>query len=173
MSTKRKLKILISTEKLQARIRELADEINKAYKNRSLVVVGVLKGSFIFMADLTRLIQCPLTCDFLRVASYGNRTYSSGSVRIEFDLTQPIKGRNVLLVEDIIDTGLTAKCVIENLLTKKPCSLKICALLKKRGREKVKIKIDYLGFTIPNKFVVGYGLDFRGRYRNLPYIAVV
>lgn len=163
---------MISKEQLERRVAELARRIDMDYQDKELVVVGVLKGAFIFMSDLIRQLDLPLTCDFLRVSSYRESTHSNG-VRIEFDLTQPIRGKHVLLVEDIIDTGLTARCVYEGLMTKRPLSLRICALLKKGKAKRSKIRIDYLGFTIPNRFVVGYGLDLAGRYRNLPFIGVI
>lgn len=166
-----KLEALISTEKLRARVAELGRKITRDYRGRDLVVVCVLKGAFMFTADLVRHIDLPLTCDFLRVSSYGSGTESSGNVRLEFDVTQPLKGKDVILVEDIVDTGLTIRSVLDALSAKKPASLAVCALLYKPERERVHIPIDYLGFTIPNKFVVGYGLDQAGRYRNLEYVA--
>ncbi len=147
--------------------------IRADYKGRDLVVVGILKGSFIFMADLTRAIDLPLTCDFLRVSSYGSGTVSSGKVRMDFDLSHPIAGKHVLLVEDIVDTGWTLDHVLREIRRKRPASLKLAALLHKPDRTRVEVPIDYLGFTIPDRFVVGYGLDFDGRYRNLPHIAVL
>lgn len=147
--------------------------IRADYKGRDLVVVGVLKGSFIFMADLTRAIDLPLTCDFLRVSSYGSGTTSSGKVRMDFDLSHPIAGKNVLVVEDIVDTGWTLDHVLREIRRKRPASLKLAALLHKPDRTRVEVPIDYLGFTIPDRFVVGYGLDFDGRYRNLRHLAVL
>jgi len=164
---------LIPERRLRARVRRLGRTIRRDYRGRDLVLVGVLKGSFIFMADLARAIDLPLTCDFLRVSSYGSGTESLGSVRFEFDVTQPIKGKDVLLVEDIIDTGLTARSVLRSLKAKKPRSARLCALLHKPERTRVPLTIDYLGFKIPNRFVVGYGLDHDGRHRNLPYIGVL
>jgi hypoxanthine phosphoribosyltransferase len=163
---------LISERRLRARVGVLGRRIRRDYQGRDLVLVGVLKGSFIFMADLVRRIGLPLTCDFLRVSSYGSSTRSNGSVRVEFDLTQPIRGKHVLLVEDIIDTGLTARAVISLLKAHKPASVRLCALLHKPERSRVRVSVDYLGFRIPNRFVVGYGLDHAGRFRNLPYIGV-
>lgn len=170
MESAAKVKVLISSEKVQRRIAQLARQINRDYAGQPLVIVGVLKGAFIFMADLIRHLRQPVTCDFLRVSSYNHGTESSGTVRIEFDITQPIRGKDVLLVEDIVDTGLTLNEAIRHLKAKKPRSLKICALLRKPERERVKIDVDYVGFVIPNKFVVGYGLDYAGQHRNLPYI---
>ena len=169
----RTLKPFISARRLQARVRALGRSIRADYRGRDLILVGILKGSFIFMADLARAISLPLTCDFMRVSSYGSGTTSSGRVRMEFDLSQPIRGKNVLLVEDIVDTGWTLDHVVGELRKKKPASLKLAALLHKPSRTRVQVPIDYLGFTIPDRFVVGYGLDFDGRYRNLPHVAVL
>ena len=167
------LKPYISERRLAARVRALGKAIRADYRGRDLVLVGVLKGSFIFMADLARAIDLPLTCDFMRVSSYGSRTTSSGSVKMEFDLSQPVKGRHVLLVEDIVDTGWTLDHVLKQLRRKKPASLRLAALLHKPERTRVEVPIDYLGFSIPDRFVVGYGLDFDGRYRNLRHLAVL
>jgi len=169
----RTLKPFITERRLQARVRALGRTIRADYAGRDLVLVGILKGSFIFMADLARAIRLPLTCDFMRVSSYGSGTASSGKIRMEFDLSHPVKGKDVLLVEDIVDTGWTLNHVLNELLKKKPASLKLAALLHKPARTRVDVPIDYLGFTIPDRFVVGYGLDFDGRYRNLPHVAVL
>ena len=163
---------LISERRLRARVRVLGRRIGREYRGKELILVGVLKGSFIFMADLAREIGIPLTCDFLRVSSYGGAR-TSGSVRFEFDLTQPVKGKHVVLVEDIVDTGLTMEYLLENLRTRHPASVKLCALLHKPDRAVKQIPIDYLGFTIPDLFVIGYGLDYAQRYRNLPFIGVL
>ncbi|HVE38913.1 MAG TPA: hypoxanthine phosphoribosyltransferase [Planctomycetota bacterium] len=168
-----RLKPFITERRLQARVRALGRAIQADYRNRDLVLVGILKGSFIFMADLARAIDLPLTCDFMRVSSYGSGTTSSGKIRMEFDLSHPIRGKDVLLVEDIVDTGWTLDHVLSELRKKKPSSLKLAALLHKPERERVKVPIDYLGFKIPDRFVVGYGLDFDGRYRNLRHLAVL
>lgn len=165
--------VLISERRLQGRIRGLGREIAKDYRGRDLVFIGVLKGSFVFMADLARAVPLPLTCDFLRVSSYGDGTTSRGSIRFEFDTTQPVAGKDVLLVEDIIDTGRTVRALLETLRARKPRSLKVCALLHKPERTEVRVPIAYLGFTIPNRFVIGYGLDHAGRYRNLPYVGML
>lgn len=167
------IRVLIPEQAIRRRIRELGRQISRDYRGKELVLVGVLKGCFIFMSDLGRALGLPVTFDFLRVSSYGSGTETSGSVRIEFDVTQPIRGKHVLLVEDIIDTGLTARSVLATLRSKRPASLRLCTLLHKPDRTRVKIPIDYLGFTIPNEFVIGYGLDYAGRYRNLPYVAVL
>ena len=169
----RTLKPFITERRLQARVRALGRKIRSDYAGRDLVLVGILKGSFIFMADLARAIRLPLTCDFMRVSSYGTETVSSGKIRMEFDLSHPVKGKDVLLVEDIVDTGWTLTHVLNELRRKKPASLRLAALLHKPSRTRVTVPIDYLGFTIPDRFVVGYGLDFDGRYRNLPHVAVL
>ena len=166
-------KVMISAEAIQARVRELGDEIRESYRGKELKVIGVLNGSFIFMADLVRGIGLPLSCDFLGLSSYGESTESSGVVAITKDLKDPIEGADVLIIEDIIDTGLTMAYLLENLATRKPASLKIATLLSKPARRRVEVQIDYLGFTIEDRFVVGYGLDYAGKYRNLPYIGVI
>jgi hypoxanthine phosphoribosyltransferase len=165
---------MISAQKIQARIAELGAQITRDYKDpRDLVLVGVLKGSFMFLADLCRAIDLPLAVDFLGLASYGDETKSSGVVQITSDLTKPVEGKDVLVIEDIIDTGLTMEYLLENLRLRLPASVRIAALLHKPERMIRKVSIDYLGFTIPDAFVVGYGLDYAQRYRNLPYIGVV
>jgi hypoxanthine phosphoribosyltransferase len=169
----RPLKPFISERRLLARVRALGRAIRADYRGKDLILVGILKGSFIFMADLARAIDLPLTCDFMRVSSYGNGTVSSGRIRMEFDLSRPIRGKHVLLVEDIVDTGWTLDHVLGELRRKKPASLKLAALLHKPERTRVEVPIDYLGFTIPDRFVVGYGLDFDGRYRNLRHLALL
>jgi hypoxanthine phosphoribosyltransferase len=173
MRRSRPVPALISERRLRACVRALGRRIGREYRGRELVLAGVLKGSFIFMADLAREISLPLTCDFLRVSSYGWGTESTGDVRIEFDLTQPVKGKHVLLVEDIVDTGKTLGRVMEALRARGPASLRLCALLHKPARTVRRVPIDYLGFTIPDRFVVGYGLDLDGLHRNLPYIGVL
>lgn len=166
------LQTLVSEEQIRKRVKELAQEINRDFEGREIVVVGVLKGSFLFMADLVRHLKGPLTCDFLRMASYNAEGQSTGTVRLEFDLTQPIEDKTVLLVEDIVDTGLTASFLMDHLQQKKPREVKLCSLLHKPA-EKIHVEIDYLGFDIPNEYVVGYGLDLDGQYRYLPHIARV
>jgi len=167
------IRVMISQTRLKKRVRELGKEISKKYKGKSIVLVGVLKGCILFMSDLARELDLDVSFDFLRVSSYGGGTVSSGSVRFDFDLTQPIRGKHVLLVEDIIDTGLTAQAVMKLLRAKNPASLRLCALLYKPARAQIKTKVDFLGFTIPNEFVIGYGLDYAGRYRNLPHIGIL
>jgi len=167
------VRVLISEEKLQARVAELGQAITRDYAGEELTLVGVLKGSFLFMADLCRKIELPLTCDFLGLSSYNGGTRTSGVIRITSDLNQPVEGRHVLVVEDIVDTGLTMEYLLENLRTRLPKSIKVCSLLHKPERKKVETPIDYLGFTVPNEFVVGYGLDYLGRYRNLRFVGVM
>ncbi len=165
--------IIIDENHLKDRVAELGAEISRDYQGEAILLVGILKGAVIFMADLARAIQCPISIDFMAVSSYGNQTESQGVVRFIKDLDDPIENKHVLLVEDIIDSGLTLNYVIEHLKLKNPASLKICALLdKSRSREKV-VKVDYTGFYVPNEFVVGYGLDYAQRYRTLPYIGVL
>ena len=155
------------------RVAELGAQITAEYKDRPLVLIVVLKGSFVFSADLARAIDLPLRIDFLGVRSYGEGTESSGVVQITQDLSRPIEGEDVIIVEDIVDTGLTVAHLVDLLRTRQPRSVKICSLLHKPARARVHVAVDYLGFTIEDKFVIGYGLDFAERYRNLPYIGVV
>ena len=164
---------MLSQEQIAARVRELGAQLTKDYAGRNLVLVCVLKGSFVFAADLARAIDQPLRIDFLGTRSYGEDTDSSGVVQITQDLSKPIDHEDVILVEDIVDTGLTVAYVIDLLRTRNPKSVKVCALLHKPARARVVIAVDYLGFTIDDRFVVGYGLDWAERYRNLPFIGVV
>jgi hypoxanthine phosphoribosyltransferase len=164
---------MLTAEQIQARVRALGADITRDYAGRNLVIVCVLKGSFVFAADLTRAIDLPLRVDFLGVRSYGADTESSGVVQITQDLSRPIEHDDVLLVEDIVDTGLTVAHLIDLLRTRSPASVKVCALLHKAARARVQVALDYLGFTIEDRFVVGYGLDFSERYRNLPYIGFI
>jgi hypoxanthine phosphoribosyltransferase len=164
---------MLSAEEIAARVRELGAAITCDYAGRRLVIVCVLKGSFVFAADLTRAIELPLRVDFLGVRSYGTGTESSGVVQITQDLSRPIEHDDVLLVEDIVDTGLTIAHLIDLLKTRGPASVKVCSLLRKPARTRIDVSIDYVGFSIDDRFVVGYGLDFAERYRNLPYIGVV
>jgi hypoxanthine phosphoribosyltransferase len=165
--------ILIDEKTLKARIRELGEQISRDYQGKRPILVGVLKGAFMFMADLIRHISIPHEIDFMATSSYGAATESSGIVRILKDLDTPISGRDVLIVEDIIDTGLTLDYLLRILRARNPASIRVCTLLDKRERRRIPIPLDYVGFEIPNKFVVGYGLDFGEIYRNLPYIAVL
>jgi len=165
--------ILIEQDALQSRIAELGREISLAYEGRDLLLVGVLKGAVFFMADLMRELTVPCEIDFMAISSYGAATDSSGVVRILKDLDASIAGRDVLVVEDIIDSGLTLSYLIRSLKARKPASLEICALLTKPERREIEVPVRFVGFEIPNKFVIGYGLDFAERYRNLPYVAVL
>ena len=164
--------VLISREDLAARVRALGEQITRDQEGRPLVVVGVLKGSFIFLADLVRAIDLPISIDFIGISSY-HGTSTTGVVKITSDLSRPIDGKDVLLVEDIVDTGLSMRYLLDNLATRKPASLKVCALLEKPSRARVTVPIDYRGFVIGDEFVVGYGLDRDGRLRNLPFVGVV
>lgn len=165
--------ILFTEEKLKDRVKELGTQITNDYKGESLLLVGVLKGSVMFTADLMRRLSGDVSMDFMAVSSYGASTQSTGVVRILKDLDSDIEGRNVLIVEDIIDTGITLKYLKKYLKSRKPKSLKICCLLDKPDRRTVDIKADYVGFSIPDEFVVGYGLDFAEKYRQLPYIGIL
>lgn len=166
-------RILISEEQLAARIKELGEQITADYAGKEILAIGVLRGAVVFMADLTRAIKVPVAIDFMAVSSYGSGTDSSGVVRILKDLDENIEGRHLLIVEDIIDSGLTLTYLLENLKSRKPASLKLCTLLNKPERRKAVVQIDYNGFTVPDYFVVGYGLDFAEKYRNLPFIGIL
>jgi hypoxanthine phosphoribosyltransferase len=165
--------ILVDADTLSGRITELGDEISADYEGRDLLLIGVLKGAVFFMADLMRHLTVPCELDFMAISSYGAATDSSGVVRILKDLDINIEGRDVLVVEDIIDSGLTLSYLMRNLRARRPASLEICALLTKPARREIDIPVRYVGFEIPNRFVVGYGLDFAERYRNLPYVGVL
>ena len=165
--------ILVGEDDLERRIRELGVEISRDYQGRDLVLVGILKGAVLFLSDLLRQIEVPAEVDFMAVASYGNATKSSGVVQILKDLEEPIEGRDVLIVEDIVDTGLTLRYLQETLQGRNPRSLEVCALLIKPERRKVDLRTRYVGFEIPNRFAIGYGLDYRERYRNLRYVAAL
>ncbi len=165
--------ILVDEAALQARVAELGAEISADYRDRDLLLIGVLKGAFFFMADLMRQIDLPCEVDFMAISSYGAGVDSSGVVRILKDLDMPIENRNVLIVEDIVDSGLTLSYLLRNLEARRPASLEICALLTKPDRRENDVECRYVGFEIPNRFVIGYGLDFAERYRNLPYIGVL
>ena len=166
-------KVLITKEELQRRIVEMGEEITRDYRDSKLLILGILKGAVPFMADLIREIKVPLSYDFMAVSSYGASTQSSGVVRILKDLERSVEDEHILIVEDIVDTGLTLKYLKENLSNRKPLSIKVATLLDKPSRRKVSVVPDYNGFTIPDEFVVGYGLDFNEYYRNLPYIGVL
>ena len=165
--------VLVSGEELQRRVAELGERINADYAGRDLIMVGVLKGAVIFMADLMRALSVPCEVEFMAVSSYGSQTDSSGVVRILKDLDTPIVGRDVLIVEDIIDSGLTLHYLLRNLQARDPRSLEVCALLTKPERRRVELPIRYVGFEIPNRFAIGYGLDHAQQYRNLDYVAAL
>jgi hypoxanthine phosphoribosyltransferase len=164
---------IVTQEEMRARIRELGKQITIDYTGKDLVLVGVLKGAYAFYADLARAIRIPIRVDFLMVTSYGSRAKTSGKVKMVTELTEEIKGKDVLLVEDIVDSGLTVQYLLKTLGKKKPKSIKVCTLLSKPERRTIDVTIDYEGFRIPNKYVVGYGLDYQQKYRNLPYLAVL
>jgi len=165
--------VLIEPDSLQGRISELGEEISRDYTGRDLLLVGVLKGAVFFMSDLMRRLTIPCEIDFMAISSYGDATDSSGVVRILKDLDINIEGRDVLVVEDIIDSGLTLSYLMRNLEAREPASLEVCALLTKPERREIEVPVRYVGFEIPNRFVIGYGLDFAERYRNLPYVGVL
>jgi hypoxanthine phosphoribosyltransferase len=166
-------KILISEEEIKKRVKEIGAQISKDYEGKDLLVVGVLRGAVIFMADLARSIPIPVEFDFMAVSSYGVTTRTSGVVRILKDLDQDIRGKHVLLVEDIVDTGLTVNYLLKNLRSRAPASFEVCALLSKQEKQRVSLNIKYLGFSIRDEFVVGYGLDYAQKYRNLPYVCTL
>jgi len=164
---------IVTQEEMRARIRELGKQITADYTGKDFVLVGVLKGAYAFYADLARAIRIPMRVDFLMVISDGSRSKKSGKAKKVTELTEDIKGKDVLLVEDIVDSGLTAQHLVKTLARKKPRSIKVCTLLSKPDGRTVDLVIDYVGFKIPNKYVVGYGLDYQQKYRNLPYLAVL
>jgi len=166
-------RVLVTREQLQDKLRELGDQITREYQGRDLLLVAVLKGAFMVMADLARHIHLPVDFDFMAVASYGAATQTSGVVRILKDLDRDIEGRHVLLVEDIVDSGLTLNYLLKNLRGRRPATLEVCALLQKKGIQRVALDLRYVGFEIPPDFVVGYGLDYAEKFRNLPYIATL
>lgn len=163
-------KILVSSEQIEQKVKEIGKEITEDYKGKELMLVGILKGAAIFMVDLARSIEIPVTMDFMAVSSYGSSTKSSGVVRIIKDLDSNIEGKHILIVEDIIDTGLTLNYITDNLNKRGASSVKICTLLDKPERRKVDVPVDYRGFVIPDEFVIGYGIDYAEKYRNLPDI---
>ena len=166
-------RFLITSEEIGARVRELGQQITNDYAGQDILMIGVLRGAVIFMSDLARAIKRPIDIDFMAISSYGLSTNSSGVVRILKDLDEVVQGRHLLIVEDIIDSGLTLNYLVENLKSRKPASVRICTLLSKPDRRKVDVQVDYNGFIIPDYFVVGYGLDYAGKYRNLPFIGIL
>lgn len=166
-------RVLIPEEEIQRRVQELGSQLAEEYAGRNLLLLGVLKGAVVFLVDLARAIDLPLQIDFMAVSSYGASTESSGVVRILKDLDSAVDGRDILVVEDIIDTGLTLRYILENLSMRNPASVKVCALLIKTKARPEGIRADYVGFQIPDEFVVGYGLDYADLYRNLPYVGIL
>ena len=164
---------IVTQEEMRARIKELGKQISTDYTGKDLVLVGVLKGAYAFYADLARAIRIPMRVDFLIVTSYGSQSKTTGKVKVITELTEDIKGKDVLLVEDIVDSGLTVQYLTKTLAKQKPRSVKVCTLLSKPERRTIDVPLDYIGFKIPNKYVVGYGLDYQQKYRNLPYLAVL
>jgi len=166
-------KVLLTEDQIKRRVVELGERISRDYADDPPILVNVLKGGVIFLADLIRSVSLPVEIDFMEVSSYGDGTSSTGVVRILEDLSINVTGRHILLVEDIVDTGHTLQYIIDNLATRHPKSVKICTLLDRRGRRETEVPLDYVGFVVPNKFVVGYGLDLAQKYRNLPHIVVL
>ena len=165
--------VLLSAEELAKRIEEIGAQITADYAGKEILMIGVLRGAVIFMADLARAIKVPVAIDFMAVSSYGAGVSSSGVVRILKDLDENVEGKHVLVVEDIIDSGLTLNYLLDNLKSRQPASIKLCTLLNKPERRKVNVKIDYNGFNVPDYFVIGYGLDYAEKYRNLPFIGIL
>ena len=165
-------RVLVPEDQIRVRIEELGRQINRDYDGRHLTLIGVLKGSILFLADLMRQIEIPCTVDFMSLSSYEGQK-STGVVRLLLDLREPVEGRDLLIVEDIIDSGLTLSYLMQNLQTRKPASIEVCSMLDKPDCRKVQVKAKYVGFQIPNEFVVGYGLDYNERYRNLPYVGTL
>jgi len=173
MSSQLKLHILFSRKEIEATVKKLASEIKEDYQDKSPLLIGILKGSFMFMADLIRQLDFPLEVEFIKLSSYGQGRESSGKVKVVQGLRSKIKGRHILVIEDIVDTGLTIGFLLDYLREKKPASLKLCALTDKPSRRRVSVTIDYLGFTVPNKFIVGYGIDWDEKFRYLPDICTL
>ncbi len=164
---------LIPEREIKKRVQELAEEISRDYKDREPVLIGVLKGSWVFFADLVRKLKIPVICHFIRLASYGKKTVSSRKVRLQNDQKESLRGKDVIIVEDIVDTGLSLKYLLSYLKKQKPKSIAICVLLDKEARREVAIELKYVGLKVPNKFIVGYGIDFAERFRQLPYIGYI
>jgi hypoxanthine phosphoribosyltransferase len=166
-------RVIIPSDEIKKRVKELGQEISRDYKEKNPLLVCILRGAVIFLSDLIREIKIPVEIDFMAVSSYGSSTRSSGVVRILKDLNENIRGKHVVLVEDIVDTGLTLNYLLKNLKSREPASLEICSFLLKEGKQRVPLEIKYLGFVIPDEFVVGYGLDYAQKFRNLPYVASI
>lgn len=170
MNPRAELRVLFNRQEIEAAVRRLASEISKDYHHKNPVLLGILRGSFVFLADLIRHLDFPLEVDFIELSSYGSSTQTSGKIKVVKKLETPVRDRDVLIVEDIVDTGLTTDFLIKYLERQKPASVRLCALTDKPTRREVPVKIDYIGFTVPNKFLVGYGLDANQKFRNLPDI---
>ncbi len=164
-------KPLFTAEQIQGRVRELADRISSDYRGKNLLAVGILRGAFMFYSDIVRLIRVPLSVDFIVASSY-LKTSTTGEVKVHYDIREDMKDKDVLLIEDIVDSGITLNYIRERILARSPASLKVCAFLDKRGRREVDVPLDYVGFQISNEYVVGYGLDYDNKFRNLPYISI-
>jgi hypoxanthine phosphoribosyltransferase len=173
MSSEVKLSVLFTAEEIAATVKRLAAEIRRDYSDKNPILIGVLKGSFVFLADLVRELNFPLQIEFAQLSSYGHGKESAGKIKVVKDVSADIKGRHVLVVEDIIDTGLTARFFLEHLRKKQPASVKLCSLTDKPSRTQVEIKIDYLGMTVPDQFIVGYGIDWDEKFRYLPEICAI
>jgi hypoxanthine phosphoribosyltransferase len=173
MSSEVKLSVLFTAEEIAATVKRLAAEIRRDYSDKNPILIGVLKGSFVFLADLVRELNFPLQIEFAQLSSYGHGKESAGKIKVVKDVSADIKGRHVLVVEDIIDTGLTARFFLEHLRKKQPASVKLCSLTDKPARTQVEIKIDYLGMTVPDQFIVGYGIDWDEKFRYLPEICAI
>ncbi len=165
--------IILNEEEISQIVQELGEKISKDYEGKEIIVIGILKGAILFLSDLVRYIKVPVTFDFMAVSSYGDSVNSSGAVRFLKDLDTSIENKHVLIVEDIVDTGLTFNYLLDNLRSRKPASLKTCTLLDKPSRRKIDVQVDYKGKEVPDEFLVGYGLDYAEKYRNLPYIAIL
>ncbi len=166
-------KVLIPEAKIRARVNEIGAQISHDYRGKEIVAICVLKGSFMFFADLVRAIDVPLSCEFMGVSSYGASTTTSGEVKITLDLTEPVQNKHLLIIEDIVDTGLTMRYLLNTLSTRKPASIRVASLLMKPESIQTPVEIDYIGFKIGSEFVVGYGLDYAGKYRQLPYVGLL
>jgi hypoxanthine phosphoribosyltransferase len=173
MNSQDNLQSLITRQEIETKVKGLAEELKRDYQGKNPLLIGILKGSFIFMADLVRLLDFPLEVEFVRLSSYGGERTTAGELEVVQGIRTPIKGRDILVVEDIVDTGQSVSFLMDYLARKKPASLRLCALTDKPSRRKVEVTIDYLGFTVPDRFVVGYGLDFNEKYRNLPDICAL
>lgn len=173
MAAPRQPELLLAREEIGKEVNRLAQEISRDYQGKHPLLLGILKGSFVFMADLIRLLEIPVAVDFVSLSSYGSARVSSGEIKVVQGLRSPVKGRDVLVIEDIVDTGLTVGYFLDYLKKRKPSSVKLCALFDKPSRRKIPVPIDYRGFTIPNRFVVGYGLDYNERFRHLPDLYVM